>query len=267
MTIAQLSQLLPFLESLGVRPKKTLSQNFLIDPNIVRKIVELSHIEPGDYVLEIGSGPGALTEELLKRGAYVTAIEKDTSFARELDRFQNGNLTVIEEDILAFDWTMLEDRPWKIIGNLPYHITTPIIETVCQNKAVSFTFMLQKELAERIIAPPGSKECGCISVFVHSHALVSGSFHVSNTCFYPKPNVDSTVLSLQFHKEKDPESLFTFVRTAFQQRRKMITSSLRRLFPQERIKEALLFAKAPITARPETLTLGQWRTLFQILST
>lgn len=263
MTVAQLSHLLLFLESIGVHPKKSLSQNFLIDSNIVRKTIMLADIQPGDQVLEIGPGPGALTEALLERGAFVTAIEKDSVFARELERFQNGKLTVIEDDILTLNWALLERGPWKVIGNLPYSITTPILERICEGSFTSFTFMAQKELADRLIAKPGSKQCGSISVFVQSHGEIKGSFPVSRTCFYPSPSVDSTVLSLTFYQEKAPKEFFTLVRTAFQQRRKMITSSLKKLFPQDQIRNALELAKASITARPETLSLEQWRVLFK----
>lgn len=263
--VSQLSNLLPFLESLGVHPKKSLSQNFLIDSNIVRKIVDLADIQPGDQVLEIGPGPGALTAKLLEKGAFVTAIEKDSIYARELERLQNGKLTVIEADVLTLDWSFLQKGSWKALGNLPYSITTPILEIMCEQSFTSFTFMAQKELADRLKAPPGSKECGSISVFVQSHGRISGSFPVSRTCFYPSPSVDSTVLSIQFYPEKEPPALFTLVRAAFQQRRKMITTSLKKLFPQEKIKEALSFAGASVFARPEALTLEEWRSLFRFL--
>lgn len=263
--VSQLSDLLLFLESLGVHPKKSLSQNFLIDSNIVRKTLDLADIQPGDQVLEIGPGPGALTAKLLERGAYVTAVEKDTLFAKELERLQNGKLTVIEADVLALDWNFLDKGPWKVLGNLPYSITTPILEAVCKGSFVSFTFMVQKELADRLKAPPGSKECGSISVFLQSHGQITGSFPVSRSCFYPSPSVDSTVLSIAFYPEKEPDALFGLVRTAFQQRRKMITSSLKKLFPQEKIKEALSFAGASTFARPEALTLKEWRSLFKHL--
>jgi 16S rRNA (adenine1518-N6/adenine1519-N6)-dimethyltransferase len=264
--VSQVSHLLLFLKSIGVHPKKSLSQNFLIDSNIVRKTAKLADIQPGDQVLEIGPGPGALTAELLKRGAYVTAIEKDSVFARELDRLQNGKLTIIEADILTLDWNCLGSGPWKVIGNLPYSITTPILETICTKSFVSFTFMAQKELADRLIAPPGSKLCGSISVFIQSHGQITGSFPVSRSCFYPSPSVDSTVLSIQFHQEREPLEFFTLVRTAFQQRRKMITSSLKKLFPQEEIKNALKEAGALATARPEALSLKEWKTLFKTLT-
>lgn len=265
MTIAQLSQLLPFLESLGVHPKKSLSQNFLIDSNIVRKTVNLANVQPGDFVVEIGPGPGALTSELLARGAKVVAIEKDAVFARELLRLQNGNLEVIEADILKFDWSSLGKGPWKVLGNLPYHITTPILEKICQENVFSFTFMAQKELAERLMAKSGSKLCGSLSIFVQAHANIQGSFTVSKNCFYPAPSVDSTVVSLAFHSQKESDQFFALVRRAFQQRRKMISSSLRNLFPVENIQNALAFAQAEISARPEALSLEQWKLFFKAI--
>lgn len=265
MTVAQLSKLLSFLESIGAEPKKSLSQNFLIDSNIVRKIVDLADIQPKDRVIEIGPGPGALTSELLERGAEVIAIEKDAVFAAELSRLQNGHLQVIEADILEFDWKCLGAGPWKVVGNLPYHITTPILEKICQEEAVSFTFMVQKELAERLMAKEGSKQCGSISIFVQAHAEIQGHFHVAKTCFYPAPSVDSTVVSLAFHGQRDPEAFFTIVRRAFQQRRKMLTSSLRSLFSVQQIQEALERAQVKAGARPETLSLEQWRLFFKAI--
>ena len=260
MNVAHLSDLLIFLEGLGVHPKKSLSQNFLIDANIVRKIVALANIQEGDLVLEIGPGPGALTTELLKRGAFVTAIEKDSTFAKELHRLQNDRLTVIEEDILQFNWNHLPSGSWKVIGNLPYSITTPILELVCSQNATSFTFMVQKELAERLLAPLGSRECGSISVFVQSHGQIKGSFHVPKSCFYPSPQVDSSVLCLEFHSKKEPSEFFSLVRAAFQQRRKMIASSLKKFLSKEQIE----LAGIPTAARPETLSLTDWQKLFHI---
>jgi len=264
--IASISHLLPFLESIGARLKKSLSQNFLIDANIVRKIATLADIQPGDKVIEIGPGPGALTFELLERGAFVTAIEKDSVFASALHRLQNGRLQVIEADFLQFDWNLLGDGPWKVLGNLPYNITTPILEKVFGEPVLSFTFMVQKELADRLLAKPGSRECSSISVFVQSHADCQGSFNVSRSCFYPAPNVDSTVLSLFFHGKQESAEFFQIVRSSFQQRRKMLTSSLKALFSKGQIQQALEYAKAPLGARPEALSLAQWKLFFTNIS-
>lgn len=265
MTVANLSHLLPFLESLGVHPKKSLSQNFLIDANIVRKIAMLADVQEGDRVLEIGPGPGALTSELLARGAFVTAIEKDTLFAKELERLQNGRLTVIEADILTFDWTLLGKGPWKVLGNLPYHITTPILEKVCEESVSSFTFMVQKELADRLLAKIGTRECSSLSIFIQSQAKIQGAFGVSRNCFYPSPKVDSSVISLEFQESKDPKEFYALVRSAFQQRRKMLSSTLGKLFGSELIKQALKEINILPTARPEELSLSEWRLFFKTI--
>lgn len=259
-----ISDLIPFLDRLGVRPKKSLSQNFLIDPNIVHKIVQLANIKPGDRVLEIGPGPGALTAALLETGAYVTAVEKDTVFARELHRLQkNGRLEVIEADFLNWNIARFDHA----IGNIPYSITTPILEKICASEIPTFTFMAQKEFAARIMAKPGTKEIGSLSIFIQSHADIAGSFEVSRNCFMPIPKVDSTVMKLNFKGSRDPDDFFALVRRAFQQRRKMMTTSLKGLYDQERIREALTAAKATVQARPEILTLEQWRIIFQNLKT
>ena len=126
--------------------------------------------------------------------------------------------------------------------------------------------MMQKELAERLIAKPGSKQCGSITIFTQSHADITDSFFVSRECFHPSPSVDSTVLTLLFKQDRDPKEFFALVRRAFQQRRKMITSSLKHLFSQEAIRQALTLAHASTEARPETLTLVQWRQLFLSLT-
>ena len=264
MSVAHISELIPFLEKIGARPRKSLSQNFLIDPNIIRKIVLLADIQPGEQVIEIGSRPGALTAALLEAGAFVTAVEKDSLFAQELYRLQTTDrrLEVIEGDCLKIPLS----GTCKVVGNLPYSITTPILERICAGSFSSFIFMAQKEFAERLMAKAGTKEYGSLTLFINSHAKINGSFPVSRGCFYPRPKVDSTILRLDFTGSPDPEALFTLIRRAFQQRRKMITTSLKELFPQAQIREALQKAGASIEARPEMLTLVQWRQVFECLS-
>ncbi len=140
MTLAHPSELFPFLRKLDAFPKRRLSQNFLIDANIVRNIISAAKIQPNDIVLEIGSGPGALTEALLNAGAHIIAIEKDTRFASALGRLdQDGRLTVYEADILAFDFNKLAGcAPLKIVANLPYHITSSILEKICAHSSLFF---------------------------------------------------------------------------------------------------------------------------------
>ena len=249
-----LSELIAFLNQIETKPKKGLSQNFLVDPNIIRKITELAEVSPGDTILEIGPGPGALTKALLDQGAKVFAVEMDAVFARELDRFQNGNLTVFKNDFLKFPMEILPPKI-KVVANLPYHITTPILEKLFASSFSSITIMVQKELASRIQAKSGSKEIGSLSLFVQYHSQIHNSFNVSAASFYPKPKVDSTVIRLNATElpSVDP---FHLIHPAFQQRRKMLTSSLS--FPKEMIRGALLAVGARMDARPEMLSLDQW---------
>lgn len=252
-----LSELIPFLKSVETRPKKGLSQNFLVDAKIVEKIVNLAEVKPGDIVLEIGPGPGALTKALLERGARLFAVEMDPVFAKELERFQNGQLQVFLADFLKFPIERLP-KNFKVVANLPYHITTPILEKLFASSFSSITIMVQKEVAERMKAQEGSKVFGSLSLFVQYYTKVLSSFDVPPTCFYPQPNVDSTVIRLDAAPLPDiePEFFFSLVHKAFQQRRKMITSSLS--LPKEQIRGALEEVKARIDARPETLSFNQW---------
>lgn len=258
-----LSELIPFLERIGARPRKSLSQNFLVDPNVVKKIVAEAGIKPGDRVLEIGPGPGALTKELLAQGATVFAVEKDPIFARELSRLE-GPLHVFPADILEFPFERLQEYgPLKGVANLPYHITAPILEKICENASLfsSFTVMIQKEVAERLAAKPSTKEFGSLTLFVQFFAKIGKPFLVSPGCFYPRPSVDSAVLKLDLHTTLppvDPAALFSVIRRAFQQRRKMLRSSLQSLYPPAKTEAALQKIGASLEARPETLSLEQW---------
>lgn len=259
-----LSELIPFLESIDAKPKKRLSQNFLIDPNILRKIVQTAEIKPGDAVLEIGPGPGALTAALLERGASVYAVEMDSIFARELHRLQNGKLIIINADILTFPFETLP-REFKIAANLPYHITTPILEKVFCSSFSSFTAMVQKEVACRMMAVPKTKEFGPLSLFVQFYAKKQASFNVAPTCFYPRPKIDSTVIRLDRRPlpNIDPEYFFSLSKKAFQKRRKMLSSTLP--YPKERIRTVLSKMDVRKDARPEDLSLEQWVALANAL--
>ena len=258
-----LSELILFLKSIDASPKKSLSQNFLIDANIVEKIVELAQVEPNEQILEIGPGPGTLTKALLKRGARVTAVELDRNFAQNLSRLQNGNLTVVQGDFLKFSTESLA-KNIKVVANLPYHITTPILEKLFASSFSSITIMVQKEVATRMMAIPGTKDFSSLSLFVQFHSTINNHFNVPAPCFYPKPNVDSTVIRLDAAPipETDP---FHLVHPAFQKRRKMITSSLN--YPKDLIRSALVEIGARPDARPEMLNLNEWIQLTKRLST
>jgi 16S rRNA (adenine1518-N6/adenine1519-N6)-dimethyltransferase len=252
-----LSELLAFLESIGAKPKRSLSQNFLIDPPSVGKIIELAEVKPGDAVLEIGSGPGALTKALLDAGAQVYAVELDSTFARELYRLDNGHLTVFNADFLTFPMQRLPQNI-KVVANLPYHITTPILEKMFESSFSSLTIMVQKEVADRMIATGGSKTFGSLSLFVQFYSKLHSSFIVPAGCFYPRPKVDSTVIRLDSKPlpDVDPVHFFTLVHRAFQKRRKMMTSSLG--LPKDDVRKALISIGIRHDARPEDLPLDKW---------
>ncbi len=265
-----LSELLAFLTAQGRRPNRKLSQNFLIDKNIVAKIIKTAGIFPGDQVLEIGPGPGSLTLGLLEAGASVTAVEMDPVFARELPRFQTSDkrLQSIHADFLKFDLSSLR-APIKVVANLPYHITTPILEILIEASPLfeSMTVMVQSELADRMTAQAGSKAMSSLTLFLQFYTHWKTSFKVSSESFYPKPSVDSKVIQFIFQKPplSDPKPFFLLVRKAFQQRRKMIRVSLSEVFTESLLLEALEAAQAKPTARPEELSLPQWLLFYGII--
>lgn len=256
------TELLSFLHEIGAHPKKGLSQNFLIDGNVVRKIVQLGDVKPGDQVLEIGPGAGALTQQLLAAGASVLAIEKDFLLAQHLSRLQTPDhrLEIHPADFLKFN---LPPIRYKVVANLPYNITSPILEKLCLHSFESLTIMVQKEVADRIKAKPGTKEFGSLTLFLQFYSTLHSSFSVSASCFYPRPTIDSTVLRLDARTPPsiNPDHLFPIIRKAYQQRRKTLTSTLRTLHPSlGMLLESLgLSAKA----RPEELSLDQWIALIR----
>ncbi len=264
------SDLHRLLKEWGAQPKKSLSQNFLIDGNIIRKIVDAANVQPDDVVLEIGPGLGALTEQLLQRGARVIAVEKDSLFAHKLTRLQ-GDLTVHNEDILEFDLARkLKGSNTKVIANLPYHITAPILtKFVCMHDQIdSMVIMVQHEVARRMTADPGNKDYGSLTLFLNYHCLAEYAFKVKRTCFYPIPKVDSAVVRLQLRDPpfvSDPESFLNAVRRAFEKRRKMLRNSLSGEYGPEDIALALEQSGLNPKARPEELSLDQFILFYEQL--
>jgi 16S rRNA (adenine1518-N6/adenine1519-N6)-dimethyltransferase len=260
------------LEALGVQAKKGLSQNFLIDGNIIRKILAASGVKAGDTVIEIGPGPGALTEALLQAGAHVIAIEKDPTFARGLT--PHDHLTVIEADVLEVSLLeILKERKGKakVIANLPYHITTPIISRFVplRDHISSLTVMVQKEVGDRMTAKAGTPEYGSLTVFLDYYAKTTYAFTVSPNCFFPRPKVHSAVVHLELKTPETPvneEQFFAFTRATFQMRRKMLRASLKETYSPEALSNA--FEKTAISpeARPETLSLQNFLRLFAALN-
>jgi len=278
MAMYKPSDLHGFLTGIGRAPKKSLSQNFLIDGNIIRKIVKSAAIEPGDTVLEIGPGPGSLTEALLDAGASVIAVERDDVLAKALERFKSPGqkLEIFCEDIMAF---LQEDKlktllkpgeKLKVVANLPYHLTTPIIEKLVLNpeQCSSITVMVQEEVARRFTARPKSKEYGSFTLFLEFYSIPHYAFSVSRKCFFPAPKVDSAVVRLDLkppEKVTDVEAFFNLTRTAFGHRRKMLRGSLKELAAPEKVTQALEQIGCNVLARPEELTLQEFIKLFELL--
>lgn len=279
MPIYKPSELHEFLNGLGIAPKKGLSQNFLIDGNILRKIAYTAQINPGDIVVEIGPGPGSLTEELLKYKARVIAIEKDTILAQALERLQGDerNLDIYNDDILAFPLEkvlvplLTEGRKAKVIANLPYHLTTPIIVHLIKQRHLfsSLILMVQDEVAKRFVAVPKTSAYSSFTVFLNFFSTPRYSFTVSRHCFYPAPRVNSAIVSIELKEPpqiSNEDAFFIMTRTAFEHRRKMLRSSLRGLYSPNCIEAALAHMKKAPQSRPEELSLLELITLFEMLN-
>lgn len=271
MSIYKPSVLKEFLRFSHIHPKKALSQNFLIDGNIVRKIIGAAQIQTGDVILEIGPGPGALTEALLAKGAIVTAVEKDPMFAKQLHRLQDlGNLTIERKDFLLFDLEKFLDSKKdkiKVVANLPYHITTPILLALLPHydKIDTLTFMVQKEYADRMVASPKTPNYSHLSLLVSFFCQAKLLFTINPSCFFPKPKVRSAVVHCKLNPsalKDDINAFFFLTRSAFQQKRKMLRSSLRFLVSSKLIEQVLQTICLPITARPEELNLQEFISLF-----
>jgi len=279
MPIYKPTELRLFLDQLGIFPKKGLSQNFLIDGNIIRKIVAVSEVNPEDTILEIGPGPGSLTQALLETGASVLAVEKDAVLAHALERLKadSRKLSIFCHDILTFplqeELTRLLQRGSraKVIANLPYHLTTPIIAQLAplNNLFSSLTVMVQEEVGRRMTAEPGTSDYSSFTLFLRFYSTPHYAFTVSRNCFYPSPKVNSAVVVLKLREPplsgEKAAAFFRVTRTAFEHRRKMLRSSLRDLFPPQAIEECLTAIGENPIARPETLSLEKFLEFFGLL--
>lgn len=256
-------------------------QHFLIDPNIQRKIVALVDAKPEDLILEIGPGLGALTDQLLLTGANITVIEKDPRFVNILkSEFASGNLTVIEGDILSFNLSKIlpKKKPTvkllKVVGNLPYYITTPIVLFLINHrKLIDYAvLMMQKEIIDRMLAQPGTKDYGRLTILARFYADVTREFDVSPSCFSPKPKVKSSVAKFVFHGKEpnvDETLFFEVVRFAFNERRKNVLNAVshgfREIYPKAAIESALEESGIKSTKRAEELLLKDFLNLAQAI--
>lgn len=263
--------------------QKKFGQNFLIDAHVLDRIMDAADITKEDYVIEIGPGIGTLTEALCERAGKVTAIEIDKTLIPILEKNLESfdNVKIINDDVLKVDISKLvseenEGKPVKIVANLPYYITTPIIMGLFEGHVPmkSATVMVQKEVADRMAAGPGTKDYGALSLAVQYYAEPVYAATVPPNCFIPRPKVGSAVVSLVCHEEppvkvKDEELLFNIIRASFQQRRKTMTNSLANYaklnYSKEEIASALEAAGKSPLVRGEALTLEEFAQLADVL--
>ncbi len=253
-------ELREYLEKIGAKPSKALSQNFLIDGNILHKIVELAEVSPDDLVIEVGPGPGALTERLLETGCEVVAVEKDATFAHALSA---PRLTVVEADALHYDLTSHLTKKAKLVANLPYNVTTPLLQRFLKDGEhfSSLIVMVQDEVARRLTMPCPPKDFVAFTLFLQYYSKPRYGFIVSPSCFYPAPGVYSAVIRLDLEKRfpvANEEHFFTLVNAAFSQRRKMIRATLKSWYEPQKTVDALEFLKKAPTSRPEDLSTEEW---------
>lgn len=243
--------------------KKSLGQNFLIDDNIKRKIVESASIDEGSLIIEVGPGSGAITKYLVTFGVPVIAFEIDERLKSELESINASNLEVIFKDFLKVNLKeVLSKYKYKkihLIANLPYYITTPIITKVMEEELVyEMIIMVQKEVGDRFKASPNTKEYNSLSIFLQYYFDISKVTLVSRNSFVPKPNVDSIVVKF-VKKDKllevnDIELFFKFVRDSFTQKRKNLRNNLKN-YDLEKIEKALKVLNKDLTYRAEQLSI------------
>jgi 16S rRNA (adenine1518-N6/adenine1519-N6)-dimethyltransferase len=266
------------LRAAGLRARHGLSQNFLADPDVLEAILAEADPRPGRRVLEIGPGLGLLTAGLLDAGASVTAVELDRGLATFLrERFagliESGDLRLIEGDALDQELDRLLEPPFDVVANLPYHITSPILHALLGRspRPERAVLMVQREVAERIAAPPG--KMSYLSVFVQYHARVRIAFGVPAGAFEPEPAVESAVIVVEPYDADDrldaatEDELWRLVQAAFRERRKMIHNVLARQLPIDagRVTEALATVGIDPDRRPQTLAVGEWLALREAL--
>ncbi|MCK5738904.1 ribosomal RNA small subunit methyltransferase A [bacterium] len=256
------------------RPKKSLGQNFLVDPNTSRKIAAAVNVQPGDIVLEIGPGRGAITGFLREMAGHYIGIELDNALAaRWQAEFKNDpHSELLHEDFMNVDLAALAqrfDRPLKLAGNIPYHLTSSIVFDVIKNRRYfsSMTLMIQLEVAQRIVAGPGSKTYGIFSILSQTFADPSLLFEVSRNVFFPKPKVTSAVVQWQFQgtekaKLDDETAYMQMVKYLFQSRRKMLRTTLKRWYPESVVE---LETEFDLNLRPEQLSIEEMLRLWEHL--
>ena len=264
--------------------QKKFGQNFLIDTRILEEIIEAAQITKEDFVLEIGPGIGTMTQYLCEAAREVAAVEIDANLIPILKDTlsEYDNVEVIHQDILKVDINALaqsknQGRPIKVVANLPYYITTPIIMGLFESHVPidSITIMVQKEVADRMQEGPGSKDYGALSLAVQYYAKPEIVVNVPPSCFMPQPKVGSAVIRLTRHSEppvqvEDEKLMFSVIRASFNQRRKTLANGLNNYpgisLSKELIQESVLELGVPVNIRGEALSLEQFAQLSNIIS-
>ena len=276
-------QTIEIIQKHGFMFQKKFGQNFLIDTRVLEKIVAAAGVTKDDCVLEIGPGIGTLTQYLAEAAGHVIAVEIDRNLIPILEETlaEHENVTVVNQDILKTDIKGLADayhggRPLKVVANLPYYITTPIVMSLLEGEDLvdSITVMVQKEVAERMMEGPGSKEYGALSLAVQYYARPEIVANVPPNCFIPRPNVGSAVIRLTKHETppvqvKDPKKMFQLIRASFNQRRKTLPNGIGNApelpYTREQAAAALEKMGPSPAVRGEALSLSQFAKLADLL--
>ena len=248
--------------------KKSLGQNFLIDKNIINKIINSIDLKEEPLIIEIGPGSGALTKELVKLNANIISFEIDTRLKSELDKLcnENGNLEIIYEDFLKINLKeFLKQKKYKnlyFVANLPYYITTAIINKITEESNPNeMILMVQKEVADRFSAHPNTRDYGSISVFLQYNYDISKVVLVPKTCFYPSPKVDSVVIKFETRENKvkalNEEKFYKLIKDSFQFKRKNLRNNLKG-YNQDKINEILKEYNKDLTARAEEISVEEF---------
>ena len=262
------------MDKYHITANKNLGQNFLIDDDTVSGIVDAANVSKDDLIIEIGPGLGTLTKELLDRAGKVICIELDKRMIEILnDRFSMyDNFKVLNDDVLKVNLKELIEKEkvktTKIVANLPYYITTPIIMKLLEERLdiETITVMIQKEVADRLVTKPGTGDTGAITYAIHYYTNPKRVLEVPNTAFIPEPKVNSTVINLEVLKEpkvavKDEKKLFDVIKTAFMQKRKTLLNALansNKYGSKEQICKTLELLSIDNRVRPEKLTLEEF---------
>ncbi|MBU1355290.1 MAG: ribosomal RNA small subunit methyltransferase A [Candidatus Edwardsbacteria bacterium] len=261
----------------SLAPKKKYGQNFLTSPAVAEKIVTAAELKSTDTVLEIGPGKGVLTSLMTDRCRKIWAVEIDPRLVETLSAMfgQSEKIKIVNQDILQYDLDEIikeSGRSFKVVANLPYNITVPILEKLIESRQriASIIVMVQKEMADRLSAKPGSKDYGSLSIFIQYHLTVEKLFNVLPGSFFPKPKITSSVIKLTPHKMppvilEEEGDFFDFVRLCFSQRRKMLRSVLKQHNKWEEEISNRISAEMDLTRRAETLNLNEFVKLYNIL--